>query len=107
VQCLNCFFSPDNKIGEQKHIPQAGSVYSLASEDIVQDEPLHTGATVGPRPANIPDTRAAISYASSDEISMRDGMQYGEQGGGIEMERMGIGKHARFFLFDLRSLTIR
>jgi hypothetical protein len=54
------------------------------------------GAIVGPRPANIPGTRAIVEYASSDDVSMRDGMHYGEQAGGIEMERMGTGKTMRF-----------
>jgi hypothetical protein len=86
----------NNEADDQKSFPRAESTYSLASEEIVQDEPMHMGATVERRPANILGTRSVVKYASSDEISIRDGLKYGEEGGGIEMQRMGNGKLASF-----------
>jgi hypothetical protein len=73
-------------------MPQAESGYSLTSDHIVQNVPIDLGAIGGLHPANIASTRATTSNASSDKSSMREGMQYGEQGGAIEMKRMGIGK---------------
>ena len=86
----------NNEADDQKSFTRAESTYSLASEDIVQDEPMHMGATVERRPANIPGTRSVVNYASSDEISIRDGLKYGEEGGGIEMTRMATGKLTSF-----------
>ena len=73
-------------------IPQNDSMYSLASEDIIQDEPFEPRAINGNRPENIPGTRATISAGSSDDASVRDGMQYDEGAGGIEMTTVGSGK---------------
>ena len=57
---------------------------------------MHMGASIERRPTNITGTRYVINHDSSDDISIRDGLKYGEEGGGIEMERMGIGKLASF-----------
>ena len=73
-------------------IPQAESVYSLGSEGIVRDERVETGAVVGAHPAKVPGTRATITNSSFDDVSMRDGMQYGEKVGGIEMTTLGLGE---------------
>lgn len=69
-------------------------MYSLASEDIIQDALFEPRAINGNRPENIPGTRATVSAGSSDDASMRDGMQYGEGAGGIEMTKLGSGKKA-------------
>lgn len=81
------------KTGNKADIPEAKSVYSLASLDIVQDDIKIVKPNFASRQisANVPGVGVAITIDSSDQISIPDGMRYGEQGGGFEMANVDHG----------------
>jgi hypothetical protein len=92
---IDCSVQKLTMIGNNKAgIPEAESFYSLASVDIIQDKIGGFVKSGVQSPANAPGIGIAITTDSSDDISIRNGMRYGEQVGGIEMSNMGQGTYS-------------
>jgi hypothetical protein len=92
---IDCSLQKLTMVGNDKaSIPEAESVYSLASVNIIQDKIGGFVKSGVQGSANAPGIGIAITTISSDNISIRNGIRYGEQVGGIEMSNIGQGTYS-------------